>query len=176
MIRKRIKKRRNPSEEEELIERRLTGYPYLILHLSRTIKYGNPISLVDSIILYKQGYVCYDCYNEELGEEPKYYYECICEKCPHCGFLRDLCYLDIEYKGDNDDNYTEKEKEKIREATYELILEILADDIYNDGRKYSIIPDNKYKDLNELKKDFLKRCLQKDNIDFGVISRWRFCN
>jgi len=169
MIRKRIKKRRNPSEEEELIERRLTGYPYLILHLSRTIKYGNPNDLVDSIILYKQGLTCYDCYNEELGETPREYYECICEKCSECGFRRNLCYLDIDYKGDNEEDYTKEERERVKEAGYELILEILADNIYNDGRKYSIIPDNKYRDLNELKKEFLNSILQKDNIDLSYV-------
>lgn len=164
---KRIKKRRNPSEEDELRERRLEGY-YSILHtLHDTIENGNPDNLVNSIILYNQGLICYDCYNEELGEEPKQYWKCICEKCYECGFRRDLCYLNIEYKGDIGIYYTEEERERVKEAGYELLLEILADDIYNDGRKYTIIPDIEDKNLNKLKKDFLNKTLQKDNIDLS---------
>jgi hypothetical protein len=164
---KRIKKRRNPSEEEDLRERRLEGY-YSILHtLHDVIENGNPDNLVNSIILYNQGLICYDCYNEELGEKPKEYHECICEKCSECRFRRNLCYLDIEYKGPSLTYYTEEERERVKEAGYELILEILADDLYNDGRKYNIIPDFKYKNLNELKKEFLKRSLRKDNIDLS---------
>lgn len=49
MIRKRIKKRRNPSEEE-LRERRLTGYSHLKLYLSDIIEYGKPEDLVNAII------------------------------------------------------------------------------------------------------------------------------
>ncbi len=173
MIRKRIKKRRNPSEEEELRERRLEVYKNLGLFLYNVVEDGNPENLVNAIILYNQGYVCGDCYNEELGEEPKDYLECVCEKCPRCGFRRDLCYLDIDYKGPKAEDYSKEERERVKEAGYELILEILADDLYNDGRKYSIIPDNKYKNLNKLKKEFLNSILQKDDIDlsYAILSR-----
>lgn len=161
MIKKKIKKRRNPSEEDVIRERRLTGYGRLKLYLSDIAEYGNPEDLVNAIILYKQGLTCYDCYNEELGEKPKPYYECVCEKCPDCGFRRDLCYLNIDYKGNIGEYYTKEERERVKKAGYELILEILADDFYNDGRKYTIIPDKRYKDLNKLKKDFLERKLCK---------------
>jgi len=167
MLKRRTKRKRNPSEEEELRERRLEVYKNLGLFLYNVVEDGNPENLVNAIILYNQGYICGDCYNEELGEEPKDYLECVCEKCPHCGFRRDLCYLDIDYKGPSLTYYTEEERERVKEAGYELILEILADDVYNDGRKYNIIPDFKYKNLNELKKEFLKRSLQKDNIDLS---------
>ena len=109
MIRKRIKKRRNPSEEEELRERRLEVYKNLGLFLYNVVEDGNPENLVNAIILYNQGYVCGDCYNEELGEEPKDYLECVCEKCPCCGFRRDLCYLDIDYKGPKAEDYSKEE-------------------------------------------------------------------
>ncbi len=155
MLKRRTKKRRNPSIEEEIRERRLTGYDTLKSYLALVIEEGNHEHLVDSIILYRQGKVSYDCYNEKLGEKPKSYYDCICERCDICGFRQDLCYLNIDYKGLGTENYTEEERERVREAGYELILEILADNFYNDGRKYSIIPDVKYKELNKLKKEFL---------------------
>ncbi len=164
---KRIKKRRNPSEEEDLRERRLKAYKNLSSKIFNTIIMGNPDDLVDSIILYKQGEICIDCYNEDLGEKPKKYNECICEKCGICNFRRDLCYLDIDYKGPIAEDYTKEERKRVREACYELILEILADDLYNDGKKYNIIPDLSFKNLNELKKDFLNNALQKDNIDLS---------
>jgi len=144
---------------EEIRENRLTGYINLKSLLLNTIEKGNPNALVDAIILYEQGHECDDC-----GQT---YSVCRCEKCSECGFRRNLCYLNIENKGPYAKYYTEEERERVKEAGYQLILEILADDIYNDGRKYSIIPDNKYRDLNELKKEFLKRSLQKDNIDLS---------
>ena len=170
MIRKRIKKRRNPYEEEKLRERRLDGYARLRSLLPDIINYGNPDDLVNSIILYKQGLICYDCYNEDLGEKPKNYYKCICEKCPYCGFRRDLCYLDIEYKGPSEKDYTEEERERVKEAGYKLILEILDDDFYNDGRKYTIIPNIEFKKLYKLKREFLVSVLQKKNPDLSCVN------
>ena len=159
MIRKRIKKRRNPSMSKDIIENRLTGYINLKPLLLNTIEKGNPNALVDAIILYEQGHECDDC-----GQT---YSVCRCEKCSECGFRRNLCYLNIDYKGPYAKYYTEEERERIKEEGYELILEILADDVYNDGRKYTIIPDVKYKNLNKLKKEFLNNILKKDKINLS---------
>ena len=157
MIRKRIKKRRNPSEQDKLRERRLTGYDNLKYSIRGALQDGNPVDFVKFMMLYKRGLYCNDC--------DKSYHECRCDDCEECGFVECLCPLNIKYKGNNSENYTDSEKQTIKEEAYKFLIYILNDDLYNDGRKYNLIPNDS--SFKKLKEEFLKSALNKSKIDLS---------
>lgn len=157
MLKRRTKRRRNPSMLEEIRKRRLTGYDNLVHYMHSVLKDGNPVDFVKSMILYKRGRYCNDCDKE--------YFECRCDDCEECGFVECLCPLNIKYKGKYPENYTDSEKETIKKEAYKFLLEILDDDLFNDGIKYNLIPN--YSNFEKLKKELLKTAMNKSEINLS---------